>query len=237
LHNIFGDHLKDATIQKSDTGLNSWIEDVVVTLAAYDTAAHNLALPDDLGLLAEALWGTSYKAVPVGIPKGHLSSAELGAPDIAVRQSELRKWLLDGDISFSRSIASPRMTNNLPTLARSGQTGAFVSANLSGLTVLIVSTRQPFEIYRPEFRKFALDTDIVLGSVWLGSDMLAFVGRERQVPVTVAPPLRFETVRILVSTNKKELAQSYERTQLLRASLRVANFKDGIGRPCIVHPN
>src|SRR5262249_17486653 len=69
-----------------------------------------------------------------------------------------------------------------------------------------------------ELRQFALDSDLILGAVKKGDCVLA-VARERSVPIDVLPPLRTETILQLAKANTDELAQSYERNNVLAGKL------------------
>ncbi len=55
-------------------------------------------------------------------------------------------------------------------------------------------------------RKFALDTDIVLGSIF-EDGKVAIIGREREVSVNILPPLRSETIRQLLTCNNRPQAR------------------------------
>jgi hypothetical protein len=77
---------------------------------------------------------------------------------------------------------------------------------------------------------------VIFGAVAFGSDHLAFVGREREVPVTIMPPLRFETARILVSAKEKELSQSYERNDLFAGRLEEGQFGGKDWAPIYLSP-
>jgi hypothetical protein len=208
LKTIFGEHLTQSTLAHTEIGLHGWVDDVVLTLAGYNGARGNAALRDDLALLATKLWGTSYKAVPLALPVDRASLTAQGPPNIAIRQSELHDWLVGGSLRLSPDGTPFGEPKTLGQLVGERQDGTFLSAPQRGLAVLVVNRRFAFEHYRAEFRKFALDSDVVLGAVAFGPDHLVFVGREREVPVTIMPPLRFETARILVSSQDKEPSQS-----------------------------
>lgn len=50
-------------------------------------------------------------------------------------------------------------------------------------------------------RKFALDSDLICGT-FRSTNRIAIIGREREVPVNILPPLRSETILSLASTKK-----------------------------------
>jgi hypothetical protein len=236
LRGIFGDHFRTAKILRKETGLHGWVEDIVVGIGGYAGGGNDTELRDDLALLAETLWGTSYKMAPLALPAPRSREVSPEVSDIAIRQSELRDWLLDGKVRLSPVTAPAAPPRALMELAAAGTMGAFLSNDQRGLTVLLIDRRQPFEANRVEFRKFALDTDLVVGAVSIGSDYLAFVGRERQASVTTVPPLRFETALLLVTSKRAELSQSYERTQIFAGQLQSGKFKGWDWAPIYLSP-
>lgn len=60
-----------------------------------------------------------------------------------------------------------------------------------------------------DIRQFALDADLILGAL-RDSTTLVIIGRERELPLEVMPPLRVETVLLIASISAKELSQSLD---------------------------
>ncbi len=60
-----------------------------------------------------------------------------------------------------------------------------------------------------DIRCFALDADLILGAL-RDSATLVVIGRERETPLEVLPPLRVETVLLIASISSKELSQSLD---------------------------
>ena len=60
-----------------------------------------------------------------------------------------------------------------------------------------------------DIRRFALDADLVLGAL-RDSATLVVIGRERETPLEMLPPLRVETVLLVASISSKELSQSLD---------------------------
>ncbi|HKV91284.1 MAG TPA: hypothetical protein VJW20_01915 [Candidatus Angelobacter sp.] len=102
---------------------------------------------------------------------------------------------------------------DLRSILQNGYSGVFVSEK-PGLVVWSVPRGEPLSNYAIEARQFALDSDLVLGAI-AGPKQVAIVARERVAPVDLLPPLRTETILLLASANTEELAQSYERNNLL----------------------
>ena len=59
-------------------------------------------------------------------------------------------------------------------------------------------------------RQFTLDTDLILGAVWTKNNHLIIIGRERQVPVTIYPPLRPETILLMAQNRATDLEQYFD---------------------------
>ena len=60
-----------------------------------------------------------------------------------------------------------------------------------------------------DIRRFALDADLILGAL-RDSATLVVIGREREVPLEVLPPLRVESILLVASISSKELSQSLD---------------------------
>lgn len=60
-----------------------------------------------------------------------------------------------------------------------------------------------------DIRQFALDADLILGAL-RDSTTLVIIGRERETPLEILPPLRVETVLLIASISSKELSQSLD---------------------------
>lgn len=60
-----------------------------------------------------------------------------------------------------------------------------------------------------DIRQFALDADLILGAL-RDSTTLVIIGREREAPLEVLPPLRVESVLLIASISSKELSQSLD---------------------------
>lgn len=60
-------------------------------------------------------------------------------------------------------------------------------------------------LFRANARKFALDTDLIVHT-FSEHNCLYIVGREREIPVTVLPPLRGETICSIVKNKRREMS-------------------------------
>ena len=74
-----------------------------------------------------------------------------------------------------------------------------------------------------DIRQFALDADLILGAL-RDSTTLVIIGREREAPLEVLPPLRVETVLLIASISSKELSQSLDINDCMAG--KMANGRD-----------
>ncbi len=90
-----------------------------------------------------------------------------------------------------------------------GAVGVYVSAE-RGFIVWCIAKDQDLAKSKAQAREFALDSDMVVGGTGFGN-YVAIIGRERVNRVDALPPLRVETIMLVASADRNELAQSYER--------------------------
>lgn len=211
--------------ERAPVGYDGWVEDLVVTLGpapageADTPAAGERRLRELAAYLSRALFGTSYKAYALRLPverRDAPMALRQAPPSLGVGAAELKRWLLDEGRNFVRPEGGEPAT--LAGLAAGGATGAYLSAE-PGLALLVLRRDQDLAGMRGELRKFALDSDLVLGAVALGESDLAIVGRERQAALDVLPPLRAESILTLAAARAAELAQSYERNRVFAGKL------------------
>ncbi len=83
-----------------------------------------------------------------------------------------------------------------------------------GFVVWIIDTDSTIQVetFLTNARRFTLDTDLILGSIPRreNSNKVAIVAREREVPVTILPPLRCETLLQLASNSNDELKLTFD---------------------------
>ncbi|WP_036008525.1 hypothetical protein [Bradyrhizobium yuanmingense] len=232
LKSIFRDHLSGVEIKKKSIGLGGWVEDLVVSLNGYSDPR---LLNDDVGYLAQVMWGTTYKA-PI-LDLSNLKPAEKwSAPlNVSIRHTELKGWLVDGTMKLFPVEFTAANPMTLSQLVQQKRTGTYFTTE-RGVVLLLIERNRNFEEYRADFRKFALDSDLVVGAIRIGQTHLALIGRERETSLQAMPPLRFETARLLATTDKAELAQSYERNQLFAGRLEKGEYAGSDWAPIYLSP-
>ncbi len=192
------------TAHRQKIGFDGWVTDWVGVLAPMTA--------DDVRRLvsaeAQVTFGTDYKAyvTPIeGVPRG--------VSDLSLRPSpgSLSHWL------EANTALVPVVRDQPPTTVSAalggGADGVFVTAT-PGLVLWSLPRPASLDGRAAAARQFALDADLVLGAVASERGLL-IVGRERVTPVDSVAPLRYETLVTLAATTEKELAQSYERRNVL----------------------
>ena len=98
-------------------------------------------------------------------------------------------------------------------ILESRTSGVFLS-DTPGVVLWSFPRKSPLNANLIHAREFVLDSDVVIGAV-ASADQVLILGRERCLPLAVLPPLRTETIFQLASVKSDELAQSYERKDLV----------------------
>jgi hypothetical protein len=195
--------LADHQIRQWTIGFDGWVKDVVFRLPAMRKADCD----DQIRKLSSYLFFTDYKAFALPLPVDREASRTKYPLDVQVRTTDLEAWY-----TTRRFLAlggrEPRNLDGAPA-------GVYASEE-PGLTVWIVPKRG-LEQRKGDARKFAMDSDLVLGAI-AREDSVAVFGRERIAPVTLLPPLRTEMVLTLAASNSKSLGQSYERAAFAAGS-------------------
>jgi len=136
--------MKSAQLKRQEIGLGGWVEDIVLRLGGYSGPAGLRDLRDDLGYLAQVIWGTSYKTSPIPLPVTASPLPWTGAKDISIRSRKcVNGWLEEASSLFQPAIwqLGPRL---FAELVASDQTGAFVSSEGGGLAILVLDRRRNF---------------------------------------------------------------------------------------------
>lgn len=87
-----------------------------------------------------------------------------------------------------------------------------------GLVAWCIHRNSDIKTQIANIRKFALDADLVLGAM-RDPYTLIVIGRERELPLEVMPPLRVESVLLIASISKKEISQSLDINDFLAGKM------------------
>jgi hypothetical protein len=218
--------LANPRVFKRTMGVDGWLKDIVFELPPILTERGRADLLDSVHLY---VFGTTYRAETLelgGLP-WRISKPEtlelFGLPqriskpntpprlDLRVSAADLYRWTFLENEQFGR--AGRRATATPAAILSGTETGIFYSSQ-PGLVLWVLPRELNISNRRREARQFAMDSDLILGALQ-GATQFAVVARERTLPTTSLPPLRFETIELLASVPRKNLAQSYERTYSL----------------------
>lgn len=226
----FGNDLHRLARRRWALGPDGWLEDMVFevsnTTGSSGTLEQQHALRSRLKLLELALFGTTFSANSDEYVKSVHS-----LPNLQINASEIEKWMLgDGvtwfplndtqivDAESAKPLSQIQTGVSWAAMEREKKSGGFVSND--GSLVLFTFPKDKFagtlahaslDEVRPEFRKFAVSSDIIVGALWSDGGQVGILARKRLVAPDVMPPLRFETFLLLARQNADTLSQSYER--------------------------
>ena len=206
---------------KKKIGYDGWLRDAVIS---FNDASTN-DIPKIAKELFKTLYGTDYKAafMDYSVMPEHTAFSDQNL-NFQISAEELRQWFFV-DKELLVDVDNPDKTMTLDDALADRTTGMRVlMSKTPGFIVWILETEGcDYGEFRVSARKFAVDSDLVFGAISKGN-RVAVVARERSIPLYELPPMRQETLHLLASTDKDELAQSYERTSLFAGKQK--NQKD-----------
>ena len=203
--------LSTSEVMTHAIGHDGWVKDVVFNLPP---GTDGDALTALVKQLSEYLFGTNYGAYALSLPI-NLESLHTKYPlDLKIGASDIQSWA--ADLVY-------RTVDGLPVgkLTDLSASGVYFS-DQPGVVAWFVRNGVGFSVAKSDARRFALDSDLILGAAEQPNGGIAVFGRERVVPVDVMPPLRFETIELLAGAGTDKLAQSYERTEFF-----AGHFEEG----------
>lgn len=226
LRAVFGVHSEALHRLRYPIGLDGWLEDWVVSLP-YDKGPMTtiadanggriqvpLALAEQLNFLNDAIFGTSEvqyvddltaDRVKIELPNLQITTGELS--QLAMAKTEDWKALSAFD-------AAPQAFSQLGRSVRP----ALFTDNKKLLVALVIPQNTEMKSLRSIFRKFAIGSDYIIGSVRPKKGGLILLARSRLLSLRTLPPLRFETLEILQGSSQG-LGQSYERQRVFAGKI------------------
>lgn len=216
LTTIGSDLLLNHQIKKQLIGYDGWVKDVAIAIRGNDDAIQAM-----LSRLNQRLFSTSYKSYTLRLPiRIRARTLDL---NLTVTPAELNQWVIREGEQFFPVEGGPAET--FSSLNRQGSSGVYVSHKRGLIGWWIPKKRNLYEC-KVSARQFALDADLIVGALANESGVFV-VGREREIPVDILPPLRFETLALLADVQDGQqgmLAQSYERNHAFAG--RIGEGKD-----------
>jgi hypothetical protein len=224
----FGDSLREIGYYRVPTGLDGWLEDLVLRVGSAGEPdvqvisgqsmqpwSVPLAVADRMRLLHALLYATTDGFWLDDINR---DSPSVAIDELRVPPSSLQRWLANSTLVWQPlDAASAPMPN--ARLNAASEPGAY--ARSDGLVALVLPQRADLATVEPIFRRFAVASDLLLGAARRGArGPLVLLARARRLPLSVLPPLRFETFASLARNTNDELAQSYERRRIFAGKIR-----------------
>jgi hypothetical protein len=252
---LFGPLPSTSQNRRWPIGDDGWLEDVVLTIqvtpppTSESTGALSFIdsayMRERLSLLHVALYGTVYGGQVEAIGQPYAAKARGLAPNIGVRPDELRSWLGDVGLQWSKIDSNEASSKSVQALIQADDPGPYVSSD-ARLVLLILDKSElqaakhdPHALahLRVPFRVFAVASDCVLGALWGNHGKVGLLARARQVALDAIPPLRFETFEQLARESHDELAQSYERNNLFAGKMMAGDNRLRDWAPIYLSPS
>lgn len=199
----------DLQVVKHPIGHDGWLCDLVgeVSFNGDDNSFNQFSKS-----LFTLLFGTDYKSYYIDLdnPEEHVfySSHRL---NYSVSAAELEQWF----VKDNEALSGQNGNINLHTLLSGTipDDNALLYSQDNSFVVWALNKETGFnnDLFRTNARKFAIDADLVIGALGTQGGNFAIIARKRQVPLNELPPLRAETLALLMDTSNEHLAQSYER--------------------------
>lgn len=216
---LFQQYGGKTVVKQKPFGYDGWLSDIVGQVR-FQSANQEKSFTHDLFTL---LYGTDYKAYYTDLdnPSSHVyySPYEL---NYSISAAELMTWFLD-DNEMLRDASGT--TKNITSWLESSfqESNKLLVSVERGFVVWLINTKKlsaSDPLFKTNARKFSLDSDLIIGAFGKKGKNVAVIAREREVPVTVLPPLRIETLTLLATTSNQSLAQSYERYNVFAGKLK-----------------
>lgn len=226
-------------------GHDGWLEDIVLSISGDHgpkvsvptSDATSIDLPhgiaNRLQYLYAALFGTSKSFYVDRVnPSAILVPSTLD--ELQVTAGDLRR-LVGDPLRKWHSLAREGPAIGWAEVESSASVGTFVDDS-AAVVVLAVPPQTTIESLRGEFRDFAVSSDYLIGALRPKRGGLMLFARNRQIPLNVLPPLRFETVASLAGKLGQPLGQSYERQRVLAGKIRFGELANWDWAPIYLSP-
>ena len=232
LGDVFAPRLvEDVRIRRHNIMRDGWAQDITARISApKNSEAAQEAFTNSISALSRYLFGTGYGAYYRDLGNDIPFVATQAPPNLSVSAAELKQWLIADGMEFKDAFSGEvgplvvllerRLRGTYQSL--DGRLVAWVIDPVSGFVESDPDSQHLDWVEREDFRRFTLDSDIVIGAIRdRTTKYFAVIGRARKVPLDALPPLRYEMVRRLAaaSSEDRSLAQSYERKHALAGRL------------------
>jgi len=230
---LFRDDLLELSYDRWPTGLDGWLEDVVLRVRAGGAAKEavmsgasfkawdaSAGIVDRLKYLHRIIYHTTD-----GFWLDRLAGAEQpavkGIEELKIPASDLASWLGD-EKKIWLSASDPAGKKTTRELYKEKVAGVYSSDE--GTVVLVAPKGIRLTDMTADFRRFAVASDLIVGAAGMNGGGMLLFGRSRQLPFATLPPLRFESFASFARNRSEHLAQSYERQRIFAGKIRTGPY-------------
>lgn len=209
LNRIFSNYNGTTQAHRFPFGYDGWLADFVGCIKFESDDVFSQFTKE----LFYALYGTDYKASYIDLdkqqPHYYFSHKNL---NYSISAAEIEKWMLTDGEMFTNSKGNTKTVSQILSSNFENSNDLWYSSERGFIIWRFDSKKQlTDESFKHNARKFALDTDLIIGAIGRKGNNFVVIARERNVSTEILPPLRIETIQLLATTQNDNLAQSYER--------------------------
>ncbi len=204
LEQILAQFAHRTDIRTFKIGYDGRITDLLVILG--NATTENLS--NLVARISEQQFLSDYKSNAIDLlgdtKRGYFAEESL---DYQISLDDFDQWFFaDGEMFIEPKDTAKTLTVN--EMFEQQRRGVFFS-KAPGLVAWCLRRDADISEQVGDIRRFALDADLILGAL-RDSTTLVIIGREREAPLELLPPLRVETVLLIASISSKELSQSLD---------------------------
>jgi len=236
LRKIFGDSFLEFNYDRWATGVDGWLEDVVLRVRTNPDQPTTTVLSgelqtwqapadivDRLRLLHLILQKTSDGFWLDRIDSSSSSDANaVPIAELKIPVSDVAGWLAEDKRVWTSIATGSVIKRTTRELYAEKTPGVFRCEH--GMVALVAPANVKLDNLAPQFRRFAVASDLILGASGLNKGGLLLLGRLRQLPLATLPPLRFESLASFARNKTQHLAQSYERQRIFAGRIQSGKY-------------
>lgn len=209
LNHLFRKYGGCMIVKHQPLGYDGWLGDAVGSIRFKDKDDFDSFTRE----LFNLLYGTDYKHYYTDLdhPSEHVYFSE-DRLNFSISAAEIYTWFIKDKEAFLVDDNKTKTINGILS-SKSSQTNELYYSKDRGFVAWVITPDKittSDKSFKINARRFALDSDLIIGAIGKKNGKMAIIARERVVPVTVLPPLRIETITLLATTDNDELAQSFE---------------------------
>jgi len=227
---LFGSAIVERGRARFPTGIDGWLEDTLLRVRVEEPRAttkvlsgHDLKpwsiptwiaerlqyLHRTLQFTREGFYVDDLQAIASAPPKLKVPTLAVSARDVDAWLAPTRDWVPVAGQNDRRKWRQVLQSTSPAVYHLPGD----------GLVALALPADISRERLAEPLRLFGLASDVTVAAVRSKSGGLVLLGRSRQLPLTLLPPVRLETFTMLQRSRGRELGQSYERGRIFAGKL------------------